>query len=506
MISRKLIQLGGLLVCIALSLPGNECKTADTGIKKTPSHSYSHTLGFSSLKQETKQTALTLSGSLPSWLNGSFVTVGPGIFELNKSKAEHWLDGFAMIHQFKIEKGSVTYANKIIDSFYYKDCCQKGKLRGSTPEQKKSTWSKLTSAVSSAPRPVYDNTNMNVACYNNQLVALTETPHALSINPKTLETKGPFVFDDAIEAHFSTAHTLFDPTTNEWYGFAIQFAHNSDYIIYKMGAKSNKRTVITKISVGYPSYMHSFAITNKYIILTEAPFTVSPYDLLLSDHSFIENFTWKPKNGTIFTVLDKKTGKKVASFKTEAFFTLHHVNAFEKDSQIMVDMITYKDPEVLSAFNCANLCSGRTKVPAGHLKRFTLDLKTNKVSGYLLSPHHNVELPQINPNKLMHDYQYVYATASNDDGIAQQLIKFDLHSKRHATWQCKGCFPTEPIFVANPTGTQEDDGIIISLVFDATAQKSFMLVLDAKTFKEIARASVAHHIPFTVHGKFLTNC
>ena len=269
MISKKLISLSALIAFIAFpTCAVEQRKTVDVESKK-PVHqacNYSHTVGFSSLKQETNHEALAVTGSIPAWLVGSFVTIGPGVFELNKSKAIHWLDGFAMIHQFNLDKGTVVYTNKIIDSFYYKDCCKIGKLRGSTPDQKKSTWSKLTSAVSSTPRPVYDNTNMNVAWYNNQLVALTETPHALSINPKTLETKGKFVFDDPIEAHFSTAHTLFDPSTQQWYGFAIQFAHNSEYIIYKMAATSNKRVVITRINVDYPSYMHSFAITNKFII------------------------------------------------------------------------------------------------------------------------------------------------------------------------------------------------------------------------------------------------
>ena len=480
-----------------------ESKSTSTKTQKAESI-HSHELGFSSLKSEAFNISLPITGSVPEWLHGSFITIGPSIFELNQTKADHWLDGFAMIHQFALEKGTAKYTNKLINSLYHQDCCSKGKLRGSTPEQKKSTWSKLTSAISSAPRPVYDNTNMNVAIYNNQLVALTETPHVLQINPKTMETKGNFTFDDKIEAQFASAHTLFDPATQEWYGFAIQYAHNSDYIVYKMKANSNQRTVIARISVGYPSYMHSFALTKNYIILTESPFSVSPYDLLLSDHSFIENFTWKPKNGTSFIVIDRKTGKKITTYKTDAFFALHHVNAFEKDNQIILDMVTYKDAEIVEAFNIKNLKSSHTKLPAGHLKRFTIDQKTCKVSGHLLSPHNNVELPQINHAKLMQDYRYVYATGSNEDGIAHQLVKFDLNSKRHEIWKCKGCYPTEPIFVAKPGAIDEDDGLILSLVLDAIAQTSFLLILDAKTFKELGRASVPHHIPFTVHSKFFT--
>ncbi len=471
--------------------------------KETTSHS--HQLGFTSLNTQVSQVPLTVTGSLPSWINGSFITIGPGVFELNESKASHWLDGFAMIHQFAIDKGTVKYTNKLINSFYYQDCCKKGKLRGSGPEQKKSAWSKLTSAVSSAPRPIYDNANMNLALYNNQLVAITETPHSLQIDPKTLATKGEFTYDDKIEAHFATAHTLFDPQTREWYGVAIQYAHNSDYIVYKMKADSNKREIMVRIPVGYPSYMHSFALTKNYLILIESPFIVSPYDLLLSDHSFIDNFSWKPKNGTTFMVIDRKSGKKITTYKTEAFFTLHQVNAFEKDNQIIIDMVAYKEPDIIKEFNMKNLSSAHPKLSTGHLKRFIIDQKTNKVSNQLLSPHHSVELPQINPAYFMKDYRYVYATATNEGGIAQQLIKFDLNSKRHDIWKCNGCYTTEPIFIAKPQATDEDDGIVLAVVLDAIAQKSFMLILDAKTFKELGRVYAPHHIPFTVHSKFFAN-
>ena len=97
-------------------------------------------------------------------------------------------------------------------------------------------------------------------------------------------------------------------------------------------------------------------LLNSYIILTESPFTVSPYDLLLTDHSFIGTFNWQPKNGSHFIVIDRKTGKKIGNYKTESFFTLHHVNAFEKDDTIMLDVIVYKDPEIVTkGFNFTNL-------------------------------------------------------------------------------------------------------------------------------------------------------
>lgn len=523
MLSKKIIKLSLLISSSIVALGGagfmiteksvfnhkhQSEKTADsetiiaTNIDTTNKHhQHTHQLGFTSLKKESSNVVLLIQDSIPDWLKGSFITIGPSIFELNNSSANHWLDGFGMIHQFTINKNAILYSNKLINSFYYQDCCAKGKLRGSAPEQKKSTWSKLTSALGASKRPIYDNTNINIACYDNQLVSLTETPTPLAIDDKTLQTKGKFTFNDSLEAHFASAHPLFDATTQEWFGIAIQYAHTSNYIIYSMKVGTNKRIPIATIPVGYPAYMHSFGLTKNYIILTETPFTVSPYDLLLSDTSFIETFSWQPKTGTNFIVIDRKTGKKIGSYKTESFFTLHHVNAFEKDDNIIIDLIAYKDPEIITkAFNYKNLCKPHAQLPSAQLKRFTIDLIAKKVSDASLS-HHAVELPQINSSKLMHEYRFLYAAAS-EHGMANQLIKLDLHSNRHSFWRSNGCYPTEPVFVANPNGKDEDDGVILALVLNAEAQKSFLLILNAKTFTEIARAYVSHHIPFTIHSKF----
>jgi hypothetical protein len=47
-------------------------------------------------------------------------------------------------------------------------------------------------------------------------------------------------------------------------------------------------------------------------------------------------------------------------------------------------------------------------------------------------------------------------------------------------------------------------GIIISVVMDGNPNgKAFLLVLDAKTMKEIARANTPNHIPFGCHAKYV---
>lgn len=51
-------------------------------------------------------------------------------------------------------------------------------------------------------------------------------------------------------------------------------------------------------------------------------------------------------------------------------------------------------------------------------------------------------------------------------------------------------------------GKDEDEGVILSVVLDSGKGKSFLLVLDAASFTEVARVELPHHIPFGFHGTF----
>ena len=53
----------------------------------------------------------------------------------------------------------------------------------------------------------------------------------------------------------------------------------------------------------------------------------------------------------------------------------------------------------------------------------------------------------------------------------------------------------------SPRARTEDDGVALSVVLDTRRRRSFLLVLDARSFTEVARAEVPHHIPFGFHGE-----
>ena len=65
--------------------------------------------------------------------------------------------------------------------------------------------------------------------------------------------------------------------------------------------------------------------------------------------------------------------------------------------------------------------------------------------------------------------------------------------------------PGEPVFVPSPRpGRAEDEGVLLSVVLDARGVDSYLLVLDAQTLAELARARAPHTIPFGFHGQYFS--
>ena len=82
------------------------------------------------------------------------------------------------------------------------------------------------------------------------------------------------------------------------------------------------------------------------------------------------------------------------------------------------------------------------------------------------------------------------------------LVKVDVETGRDEKWWEDGCYPGEPVFVPTPGAEAEGAGVLLSVVLDAARRRSFLLLLDAQSMAEIARAECPHHIPFGFHGNY----
>ena len=99
-------------------------------------------------------------------------------------------------------------------------------------------------------------------------------------------------------------------------------------------------------------------------------------------------------------------------------------------------------------------------------------------------------------------YRYAYSvSAVKPTTFGNALAKFDLQERKYKQWYEPGCVPVEPLMVPAPNATAEDDGVVLSIVMGNNG-RSFLLVLDAKNFTELARAKLDWGIPYGFHASF----
>ena len=464
-------------------------------------------LGFSKTENEIAIDRLPSQGTIPNWLQGTLIRNGPGTFEVGQQQYRHWFDGLSMLHKFSFTDGQVSYANKFLESKAYDEAMATGKISYSefATDPCRSLFSRISSVFS--PK-VTDSAKVSVTRVADRFMALAETPIQVEFDPKTLKSVGVFNYEEKLTGQMTTVHPHFDRARGEMYNSVTRYHRISHYNIYK-GTNGSPPEQVASIPASKPAYMHSFGMSDNYIILTEFPLVVNPISLLLWLKPYIENFSWEPKRGTPFWVINRHTGELVGRYDSDPFFAFHHVNAFEQDDQLVIDLVAYPDAEIISSYYLKRLQDENLELPCGKLRRYRLPLSGGDVSYETLSDV-CMELPHIDYARynMRADYRSVYAVGINPDqkkGFYNQLVKVDIQSGRDFSWYSPGCFPGEPVFVAHPNDEAEDDGVILSVVLDVNQKNSFLLILDAANLQEIGRATIPQPILFGYHGSYFPN-
>ncbi len=468
-----------------------------TGMNRAPYY-----LGFTTLASETDIAELTIRGVVPEWLTGTLVRTGPARFEVGDTKYNHWFDGLAMLHKFAFANGRVSYGNRYLRSRAYEEAIARGTIsRGEfATNPRLNLFQRITSWFS--PK-ITDNGCVNIADMGDAVVALTETRLPVRFDPDTLATLGTLEYDRQIRGPVATAHPHYDQARGCHYNCVVEFGRRSNYRFFRIDQNTGSQSLVATIPVERPAYMHSFGMTERYLILAEFPLVVNPLKLVFGSKPFIRNYEWEPDRGVRFHVVDKDNGKLTSTARGAAFFAFHHVNAFEDGNDVIVDIVDHPDPKVVDRLYLDHLRSAEPIPTTGRLTRFRVSAGENPF-GELLSDV-PIELPRFDyQRRAGRSYRYVYAAGSDAPGdFLDKLVKLDLDQGTVSSWREEGCYPGEPVFVAAPQTTNEDDGVILSVVLDARKTTSLLLILDASTFGELARAELPHHIPFGFHGNYL---
>ena len=460
-------------------------------------------LGLTTLEKEAEIERLPVSGQLPSWLSGTLIRNGPAKFEVGAQSFRHWFDGLSMLHRFTFKEGAVSYGNKFLQSRDYRESMAKGRIsmQAFATDPCRNLFQRALTLFS--PK-VSDNANVNITRIANHYVAMTEAPLPIEFDLRTLKTLGVFDYGkDQMAGMLTTAHPHFDYNRNTTINYIVQFSRISKYKVYHIPAGQLCRQLIGTLATREPAYMHSFGMTENYVILTEFPLVVNPLKLLFAGKPFIENYEWKPERGARFVLMDKRDGS-VKSYTGEAFFAFHHVNTFEQNGDVFVDIAAYRDKSVIGAFYLQHLRAG-DPIPGAELRRYRLPAG-GATADYERLVTEYIELPRLNYKRnSAKDYRYTYGVSHRADrpgDFYSQLVKVDVRERTAKVWREENCYVGEPVFNPAPNAPGEDEGIVLSVVLKANKGNSFLLVLDAASFTELARAEAPHHIPFGFHGQF----
>ncbi len=458
--------------------------------------------GFCQAAEETVPDTLPFRGKLPLWLNGELIRIAPAFPDLKKSRLKHWFDGYGYLYKFEIHDNEIRFSSRFLKSAAFKDAldAQRPKRPEYATRPSRSILEALVGLFRS-PKPS-DNANANIISLPGGLAAVSDYSFPLRFSPDNLTTLAPVAYEDELSGDRMISHPQYDEEGN-LYGLLIRYGRPAKYILYRQAPDSPYREEVGQIEADPGCYMHSIGMSENYFILVECPLVAPPSAPFRSGKAFIESFRWEPDRGTRFRIVDRHSGRELATPTGEAFFSFHHVNAFEEGKSLMIDMVVYPDASVINSFYLSSLRAQGDSVVTAHLMRIVIDMESGTVEDEIMMSETCFELPRINPAYSRRSYRYCYGAGDLIPGeFFDSIVKLDLKQGETKVWRKRNCYPGEPVFVANPQGRREDDGVLLCVVLNAHTQTSFLCILDAVNLEEIARAYAPICIPFGMHGYF----
>lgn len=459
----------------------------------------SFTPGFRSLDSELQGEELPIEGEIPEWLSGTLIRNGPGKFESGDERIRHWFDGLGLLRAYEFDTGTVRYTNRFLRTETYADA-EAGELTGQFGTGQSGLPKLLSWIRRLGPPSPTDNANVHVARLAGDYVALTEVPRWTVFDPGTLETTGEFGFADLSDPDMITAHLVDDPAREEHVGHALSFGRTHEYHLFRIPDGTRRRERIATIETERPAYVHSVGVSADHIVLVETPLRINPLRAISPfTQGLLDLLEWKPDLGTTLYVVDRDSGAVVTSPTIDPFFTLHTVNAFDDGGAVVLDLVTYEDDRILEALSLDVLeTEGFAGVPSGRLDRVRIDgpdvSRERRYDG-------GIELPAVPRAVRTRSYRYAYGQTTDRAG-ANGLVKVDTERGIAREWWEQDSYVGEPRIVTRPDGDREDDAVVLAPVLDTAAERSVLLVFDAGTLEELARARVPHHNPFGFHGRF----
>lgn len=507
---------------------------------------------------------LMVKGIIPPFAAGTLFRTGPSHHKISDGAngdfaCSHWFDGFTRIYRFEMSatpEGSckVMYSSRGQVDDLIDEVRKTGKMSGISFGQKKDPCETYFQKLKQTFEPSglsksAGMSNIGVTIAPNvagmeeiitgdtmikNLVTFTDNAIIKKLDPTTLEPMG--VIDQTalhpeLNGPLSSAHAHFDQATGDWFNYNLHFAPMPTYKIFRTNASSGKTDILATLRGPdvKAAYVHSFFVTKSYLVLAVWPaiFTKGGLGILWERNIVDAIAPFDSTKPTKFFVIDKLHGRgHIATFDGPAFFAFHSANAWEEvvsdnNVDLFLNVIQYPNSDVLHRFYYENLLSTSTKASEAvaskmpetkpKLVQYKLGGMQSKASSVQkgkkvelvkdIGGNMTGDLPTYNPKFTSKKNRFVYMLSDRGrssfvDGIA----KMDLETQQSILWEKRNHTPGEPIFVPRPESTDEDDGVILSVVLNGDSGLSYLLCLNPRDMTELGRAEVPAAVGFGFHG------
>jgi carotenoid cleavage dioxygenase len=104
-------------------------------------------------------------------------------------------------------------------------------------------------------------------------------------------------------------------------------------------------------------------------------------------------------------------------------------------------------------------------------------------------------------------YGYIAKSSDSSLPLFSGLIKYHLSQSESQTHEFgEGRYGGEAVFVPRPGATIEDDGWLVTFVYDQKSQTSELIVLNAQdvTSQPVARVLIPQRVPYGFHGTWIS--
>jgi len=469
---------------------------------------------------------------VPGWLSGTYVRNGPAQLSFGSERRilTSWLDGFAKLHSFKFSGSEVLFSGKMLESPNYLASVAAGELQPMTTLNKFGTveeeWSffeKMIIMKNSIQLTAFDNNNpalwrigqknINDGIY----LAVTDAPVPIRFNISDLSTVGmeyPHIWPATLTG---CAHWMREVNTDNSINFQRKKSWTGPPYVevqrYKPEDNYQNPGVIATFIPKKLSTVHSFSITENYAVFFFYPVVIETKKMFQTGFHVFELLAWLEDELTEVFVVNLKTGEVTDMF-TDPTYSAHHANAYETDDdKLIVDIAPTPYENLRDYLSLENMLNPpevskyrSTSGEGQELTRYALDLQTKKIS-HSTFPNtiqnkfiNSFDFPTINEEFRGLEYCIVYGWSAMDYSRMALVKKNVCDSTKDKVYYLEDHYSSEMHFLANPKKRSEDDGVLVTIVFDGPKEQSYLLLMDALTFQPISTAYLPHNIPWSAHG------